>query len=82
MILLLDHESKLISKQLFCLGISLKNRGIMITIVLEFALTNLESVGEGNLDLTMIGNTYLLSKRLLLVLNNITEIMTLWLKIR
>jgi hypothetical protein len=54
----------------------------MITIVLEFALTNLESVGEGNLDLTMIGNTYLLSKRLLLVLNNINQIMTLWLKIR
>lgn len=41
----------------------------------------LRLVVEGNLDLTMFGNTYLLSKILLLVLNNIMRVMTLWLRI-
>jgi hypothetical protein len=39
------------------------------------------SVVEGNLNLTMFGNTYLLSKILLLALNNIMQIMILWLRI-
>jgi|GEM_PF-6798631 len=54
----------------------------MLTIVDRFVLTNLAYVSQGNLDLTMIGNAYLLSKRLLLALNNITKSMTLWLGIR
>lgn len=54
----------------------------MFTIVDRFALTNLAYVSQGNLDLTMIGNTYLLSKRLLLALNNITKSIILWLNIR
>jgi hypothetical protein len=43
---------------------------------------NLHLVVEGNLNLTMFGNTYLLSKILLLALNNIMQIMILWLRIR
>ena len=54
----------------------------MLTIVDRFALINLEYVSQGNLDLTITGNPYLLSKRLLLALNNITRSMTLWLGIR
>ena len=38
-------------------------------------------IGEGNLALTMFGNTYLLSIIMLLALNNMVQLITIWLRI-
>jgi hypothetical protein len=55
---------------------------IQESVSLNIKWCNLHLVVEGNLNLTMFGNTYLLSKILLLALNNIMQIMILWLRIR
>ena len=59
----------------------------MVEAVGSFPITSRSTIhhfiliGEGNLALTMFGNTYLLSIIMLLALNNMVQLITIWLRI-
>jgi hypothetical protein len=59
----------------------------MVKVVGYFPVTSRSTIhdfiliGEGNLALTMFGNAYLLSIIMLLALNNMVQLITIWLRI-
>ncbi len=63
------------------MSVIVRSHVITVPITSHSAIHDFILIGEGNLALTMFGNPYLLSNIMLLVLNNMVWLMTLWLRV-